>query len=72
MEVRRNELLQIEAVVGTRNMEKIDAFRMLGGIEDAIKNGSDQQNSKRVKEADQRHQQDGREKMQPVRAAVVQ
>ncbi len=65
VKMRGDELLQIDHAIAARNGKQLNVVRSGRGIQDAVKDRLDQDQSKSLKEADRRQQQHTRHQLQP-------
>src|SRR4029077_9698979 len=72
LKVRRNQLLEVKEALGARQLEQLEGPSLRAGIQYAIKNRADEQNSARIQQPHQRHQGHRNEKLPPVRKNVAQ
>ncbi len=57
--MRGYELLKVDSVVGTGNAEQLHIVRGRAGIQNAVEDGADEQQAKRVEQADRGHKNHG-------------
>ena len=70
--VLRDEVLQIDGVLGAGNGEQRDVARLRGRMQHAVQHGADQQQAEGVQQADQRHQHHRAQQVEGVRPDIPQ
>ncbi len=58
LEVRGHKSLQVDGVVGARDFKELDLAALRAGVQNAIEDGSNQQDAESVEQPDDSHQQD--------------